>query len=384
MNKFKIIKKSKISKARICELKTSHGKINFPIFMPVGTLGSVKTMSPEELKNANAEIILANTYHLYLRPGEKLIKKLGGLHKFMCWDKPILTDSGGFQVFSLADRRKITEDGVEFQSYIDGSKHVLTPEKVIKIQEDLNSDIIMPLDQCTDYFDSYDTVKQAVTRTTRWASRCQKSHLKKSQLLFGIIQGGIYKDLRKKSINDLIKLDFPGYAIGGNMYPFGEKVRDKKKFLPMLKYICDLLPSNKPRYLMGVGEPSDIVNGIKLGVDMFDCVLPTRLARHGTVWKYTNSKLPPIRRASKAQKSNLLKYFYDKIDLRKSSYREDANVIDKTCKCYTCVNKFSRAYLSHLIRENEVLGIRLLSIHNIYFLTSLIQTIRDLIKRDSF
>jgi len=365
---FKITMRSKISKARLGKLETAHGMVNTPIFMPVGTLASVKSVSPDELNALNAEIILSNTYHLYLRPGEKLIKKMGGLHKFMNWDKPILTDSGGFQVFSLSHRRKITENSVEFKSHIDGRTLFLTPEKVIKIQEDLGSDIIMPLDQCTDYHDSNDVVRQAVARTTRWAKRSKLAHKKKKQLLFGIVQGGISKDLRTLSINELVELDFPGYAIGGNMYPFGEKVRNKKQFLPMLEFIVDRLPAGKPRYLMGVGEPVDIIEGVKLGVDMFDCVLPTRLARHGVVWSAKEINL---------ENGN---FKYKRLNLRKSEYKSDKKVIDKNCQCYTCREGFSRAYLSHLIREKEILGCRLLSIHNLHFLTNLVIMIRKSIK----
>jgi queuine tRNA-ribosyltransferase len=372
MNNFKLIKQSNKSNARLGEIETPHGKISTPIFMPVGTLGSVKTVSPEELKELNAEIILGNTYHLYLRPGDKLIKKMGGLHKFINWDRPILTDSGGFQVFSLAHRRKISETGVEFRSHIDGSKHMLTPEKVIEIQENLGSDIIMPLDHCTDYKDSYRTISQAVDRTTRWAKRCKDAHKDKNQLLFGIVQGGIFKDLREKSIKELSEIDFDGYSIGGMMFETGNtqnRKKDKKDFLHMIGYICDRLPENKPRYLMGIGEPSDLIHGVRMGVDMFDCVLPTRLARHGSVWKKT--------------KSQISNFKYDKLDLRKSKFRIDKNPIDKKCLCYTCRKGFSRAYLSHLVREGEVLGLRLLSIHNIHFLTDLIANMRNEIKKDN-
>ena len=388
MKPFSIVKQSKISQARLGELETAHGKIITPVFMPVGTLGAVKTVSPDELDDLNAEIILANTYHLFLRPGKKLIKKMGGLHKFINWNKPILTDSGGFQVFSLAHRRKISEDGVEFKSHIDGKKHFFTPEKVIKIQEDLGSDIIMPLDHCTDYHDSINTIRQAVNRTTRWALCSKKAHKRKNQMLFGIVQGGVDKELRERSINNLIKIDFSGYAIGGNMYPFGEtkdlrhKTENKKKFLPMLKFVADRLPYDKPRYLMGVGESSDIIAGVKLGIDMFDCVLPTRLARHGTVW--TESKQISNPKSQILNKSQFSNYKYTKLDLRKAKYREEKNPIDINCQCYTCRRGFFRAYLAHLIRENEVLGIRLLSIHNLYFLVNLVKKIRTSIRSGFF
>lgn len=370
MNNFKLLKKSTKSHARLGEIETSHGKISTPIFMPVGTLGSVKTISPEELEDLNAEIILGNTYHLYLRPGDKIVKKMGGLHKFINWDRPILTDSGGFQVFSLAHRRKITEKGVEFRSHIDGSKHMLTPEKAIEIQKNLGSDIIMPLDQCTDYKDSYKIIAQAVDRTTRWAKRCKDAHKDKNQLLFGIVQGGIYKDLREKSIKDLVAMDFDGYSIGGMMFETGEtkNQKNKKDFFYMTGYICDRLPEEKPRYLMGIGEPSDLIHGVRMGIDMFDCVLPTRLARHGSVWKKTKSQIEDFK--------------YEKLDLRKAKFRNDKKIIDKDCLCYTCRKGFSRAYLSHLVREGEVLGLRLLSIHNLHFLTDLIAKMRNEIKKD--
>jgi len=382
---FKVIQKSKKSQARIGEINTNHGKIITPVFMPVGTHGAVKTVSSDELADVNAEIILANTYHLFLRPGDNLIKKMGGLHKFMNWPGPILTDSGGFQVFSLAHRRKITENGVEFRSHIDGSKQMLTPEKVIEIQKNLGSDIIMPLDQCTDYYDSYRTVSKAVERTSRWAKRSKNALRSKNQMLFGIVQGGIFRELREKSISELQSIGFQGYAIGGNMYPFGEKVRDKKKFLPMLKFVVGKLPDDKPRYLMGVGEPSDIINGIKYGIDMFDCVLPTRLARHGTVWvkKVQSSRLPKPGTGGQA-KFKIQNFQYEKLDLRKSRFRTDKKQVDKNCLCYACRKGYSRAYLSHLIRENEVLGIRLLSLHNLHFLINLVHDIRKSIKIGQF
>ena len=286
---------------------------------------------------------------------------MGGLHKFMSWNKPILTDSGGFQVFSLSHRRKILEKGIEFLSHIDGAKHLLSPEKAVEIQKNLGSDIVMPLDHCTDFNDSYKTVKNAVERTTRWALRTKNNFSSQNQLLFAIIQGGIYKDLREKSIKDLTNIGFNGYAIGGNMYPFGEKVRDKSKFIPMLKYIANKLPKEFPRYLMGVGEPSDIIEGVKAGIDMFDCVMPTRIARHGTVWIKTTYN-PELK---------IKKFKYEKLDLRKAKCRHDKNVLDKSCLCYTCRKGYSRAYLSHLVKEKEVLGIRLLSIHNLHFLINL-------------
>lgn len=381
---FKVLQQAKKSSARLGQVETAHGIIKTPVFMPVGTAGAVKTLTPDELEEIGVEILLGNTYHLYLRPGEKLIKKLGGLHKFMNWNKPILTDSGGFQVFSLAHWRKISEKGVEFRSHLDGSKHLLTPEKVIQIEQDLGADIIMPLDHCTDYKDSYQTVKAAVGRTTRWAERCRKE-LKnrktekpenKRQLLFGIVQGGIFQDLRERSIKDLVAMDFDGYAIGGMMFPTGEKVTDKSDFWRMTEFICQKLPLDKPRYLMGVGEPVDLIKAVEMGVDMFDCVLPTRLARHGVVW-IKNPQLQTLN--SKPDKE-----FYDRIDLRKTRAMKEKMPVDKNCLCYTCRQSFSRAYLAHLIGENEMLGFRLLSIHNLHLLINLVRDIHKMIEKGVF
>ena len=336
-------------------IHTPHGDIQTPVFMPVGTQATVKAMTPDELKQEiNAQIILANTYHLYLRPGHNLIKQAGGLHKFMNWDRPILTDSGGFQVFSLSGLRKITEEGVEFRSHLDGSKHLFTPEKVMEIEEALGADIIMAFDECCPYPSTYEYTKKSMERTTRWAKRCKDSHKTENQGLFGIIQGGFFKDLRKKSAEDLIKLDFPGYAIGG--ISVGEP---KEEFLDILRYVTPLMPENKPRYLMGVGTPDYLIEAALAGIDMCDCVLPTRLARHGTAL------------TSKGQ-----------VVVRNATYEKDWNSLDEECDCYTCKN-FTKAYIRHLVKTNEILGIRLLSIHNLKFLTNLMKKVRIEIENDN-
>ncbi len=352
---YELLHIDKNSGARRGVVHTPHGDIQTPIFMPVGTLATVKAMSPEELKDdVKAQIILANTYHLYLRPGHNLVKEAGGLHKFMNWDKPILTDSGGFQVFSLSSLRKITEEGVEFNSHLDGSKHLFTPEKVMEIEEALGADIIMAFDECCKYPSSYDYTKKSMERTTRWAERCKNAHLSQNQGLFGIIQGGFYKDLRKISTDDLISMDFPGYAIGG--ISVGEP---KEEFLDILRYTTPLMPENKPRYLMGVGTPDYLIEAAIAGIDMCDCVLPTRLARHGTA---LTSK--------------------GKIVIRNNEYSRDWNKLDEECDCYTCTN-YTRAYLRHLVKTNEILGMRLLSLHNLRFLTRLMENVRKEIENDS-
>ena len=334
---------------------TPHGDIQTPVFMPVGTQATVKSMTPEELKEVGAQIILANTYHLFLRPGHELIKEAGGLHKFMHWDRPILTDSGGFQVFSLGALRTISEEGVEFRSHLDGSKQFLSPEKAMEVENALGADIIMAFDECCPYPSTYEYTKKSMERTTRWAKRCKEAHSRKEdQGLFGIIQGGFYKDLRKQSAEDLIKLDFPGYAIGG--ISVGEP---KEEFLDILQYTTPLMPENKPRYLMGVGTPDYLVEAAIAGIDMCDCVIPTRLARHGTAF------------TSKG-----------KIVVRNAIYERDFNPLDDECDCYACRN-YTRAYIRHLVKTNEILGIRLLSIHNIKFLTNLMDKVRIEIERDN-
>ncbi len=312
-------------------------------------------MTPEELNDIGAQIILSNTYHLYLRPGENIVKEAGGLHEFMNWDKPILTDCGGFQVFSLSELRTITEDGVEFRSHLDGSKHFFTPEKVMQIEEDLGADIIMSFDECCPYPSTYEYTKNSMERTTRWAIRCKNSHKNiEKQALFGIIQGGFYKDLRKQSVEDLVKLDFPGYAVGG--ISVGEP---KEEFLDILRYTTPLMPENKPRYLMGVGTPDYLIEAALAGIDMCDCVLPTRIARNGTAMTWRG-----------------------KVVVRNATYERDFTPLDPECDCYACKN-YTRAYIRHLIKANEILGTRLLSIHNLYFLTKLMERVRIEIENDN-
>ncbi len=352
---YELLHIDKNSGARRGVVHTPHGDIQTPIFMPVGTLATVKAMSPEELKNdVKAQIILSNTYHLYLRPGHDLVKEAGGLHKFMNWDRPILTDSGGFQVFSLSGLRKITEEGVIFNSHLDGSKHIFTPEKVMEIEEALGADIIMAFDECCPYPSDYKYTKNSMERTTRWAKICKEAHTTENQGLFGIIQGGFYKDLREISARDLISLDFPGYAIGG--ISVGEP---KEEFLDILRYTAPLMPENKPRYLMGVGTPDYLIEASLAGIDMCDCVLPTRLARHGTA---LTSK--------------------GKLVIRNQNFARDWNKLDDECDCYTCKN-YTRAYLRHLVKTNEILGMRLLSLHNLRFLTKLMERVRIEIENDN-
>ena len=353
---YELLHQDRKTGARRGIVHTPHGDIQTPVFMPVGTQATVKSMTPEELKDLGAQIILSNTYHLYLRPGEKLVKEAGGLHKFMNWDKPILTDCGGFQVFSLSDLRTISEDGVEFKSHLDGSKHFFSPEKVMQIEEDLGADIIMSFDECCPYPSTYEYTKNSMERTTRWAIRCKEAHkdFEEKQGLFGIIQGGFYKDLRKQSAEDLIKLDFPGYAIGG--ISVGEP---KEEFLDILRYTTPLMPENKPRYLMGVGTPDYLIEAAISGIDMCDCVLPTRIARNGTAMTWRG-----------------------KVVVRNGAYSRDFTSLDPECDCYTCKN-YTRAYIRHLINTNEILGTRLLSIHNLYFLTKLMERVRIEIENDN-
>ena len=353
---YELIHKCKQTGARRGVIHTPHGDIQTPIFMPVGTQATVKAMTPEELKDmVHAQIILSNTYHLFLRPGHELVKEAGGLHKFMHWDRPILTDSGGFQVFSLGPLRKITEDGVEFRSHLDGSKKYISPEISMEIQEALGSDIMMAFDECCPYPSTYEYTKNSMERTTRWAKRCKEYHkTTDKQGLFGIIQGGFFKDLREKSAKDLIELDFPGYAIGG--ISVGEP---KDEFLDILRFTTPLMPENKPRYLMGVGTPDYLIEAALAGIDMCDCVLPTRIARHGT-----------------AMTSN------GKVVVRNATYERDFTPLDPECDCYTCKN-YTRAYIRHLINAKEILGIRLLSIHNLRFLTKLMDRVRIEIECDN-
>ncbi|MCK4260919.1 MAG: tRNA guanosine(34) transglycosylase Tgt [Halanaerobiales bacterium] len=352
---FRLLKTDKSSGARLGELDTPHGMIETPIFMPVGTQATVKTMTPEELKEIKAQIILSNTYHLYLRPGHELVQKAGGLHSFMNWDRPILTDSGGFQVFSLSDLRDITEEGVTFRSHIDGSKHFISPEKATEIQMALGADIIMAFDECPPYPAEYDYLKKSLERTTRWLRRCKEALVRKDQALFGIIQGGMHKDLREQSAREITEIDLPGYAIGG--LSVGES---KEIMYDVLAHTTPLMPAYKPRYLMGVGAPEDLIEGVLRGVDMFDCVLPTRVARNGLVFTHSG-----------------------RLTVRNATYEEDFTPLDPHCDCYTCKN-YSRAYIRHLIKRNEILGFRLTTYHNLYFLLKLMENIRKAIQEDRF
>ena len=353
---YELLHECKQTGARRGVIHTPHGDIQTPVFMPVVTQATVKSLTPEELKEeVNAEIILSNTYHLYLRPGQDIVKEAGGLHGFMNWDRPILTDCGGFQVFSLSDLRKITEDGVEFKSHLDGSKHMFTPERVIGIENDLGADIIMAFDECVGYPATYEYTKQSMERTTRWAIRCKEAHKNtEKQALFGIVQGGMYKDLREQSAKDLVKLDFPGYAVGG--LSVGEPIEIMKD---ILNYTTKLLPKEKPRYLMGVGSPDYLIEAALSGIDMCDCVLPTRIARNGTAF------------TSKG-----------KLVVRNATYERDFSPLDSECDCYACRN-YTRAYIRHLIKAKEILGVRLLSIHNLKFLTKLMERVKIEIENDN-
>ena len=352
--RYELIKTCKQSGARLGKIYTPHGVIDTPIFMPVGTQATVKSMTPEELKVMDARIILSNTYHLYMRPGHELIEKAGGLHKFMNWDRAILTDSGGFQVFSLGPLRKIVEEGVHFRSHLDGSKHFISPEKAIEIQNSLGADIIMSFDECAPYPSEYNYVKKSLERTTRWAKRGKEAHkYPEKQALFGIVQGGMYKDLRTQSANELMEIDFPGYSIGG--LSVGEP---KPIMYDVLEHTTPLLPKDKPRYLMGVGSPDDLIEGVIRGVDMFDCVLPTRIARNGTAMTSQG-----------------------KVVVRNATYQEDFTPLDPNCNCYTCKN-YSRAYIRHLVKANEILASRLITNHNLHFLLNLMHEVRTAIKED--
>ena len=352
--RYELIKTCKQSGARLGRLHTPHGVIETPIFMPVGTQATVKSMTPEELKEIGSQIILSNTYHLYMRPGHELVKEAGGLHKFMNWDKPILTDSGGFQVFSLGPLRKITEEGVHFRSHIDGSKHFISPEKAMEIQNALGSDIMMAFDECAPYPADRDYVKKSLERTTRWLHRCKEAHKNtENQALFGIIQGGMYKDLREQSAKEILAIDLPGYAIGG--LSVGEP---KHLMYEVLEYTTPLMPVDKPRYLMGVGSPDDLVEGVIRGVDMFDCVLPTRIARNGTAMTSQG-----------------------KVVVRNAKYARDFTPLDPECDCYCCKN-YTRAYIRHLVKANEILASRLITTHNLHFLLKLMEQIRQAIRED--
>ncbi len=352
---FKLLKKSKETKARLGIISTAHGDIETPVFMPVGTTGTVKAMTMRDLKEIGAPIILGNTYHLYLRPGLEVIKKAGGLHKFISWDRPMLTDSGGFQVFSLKGLRKVTDEGVVFQSFLDGSEHNFTPEKVMEIENILGADIIMTFDECVPNPCEKEYAVKALERTTEWAKRCRKTHNSKDRALFGIIQGSVFPDLRARSAKEITALDFEGYAIGG--LSVGE---NKDQMYGMIDVVEPFMPENKPRYLMGVGTPEDIWAAVERGVDMFDCVMPTRIARNGGI--YTSG---------------------GRIIIRNSTYSSDFGPLDPECDCYVC-KTFSKAYLRHLISSGEITAMQLNTLHNLSFMIKLLATIKTAIKEDRF
>jgi len=341
-------------RARAGLLKTPHGEVPTPVFMPVGTQATVKAVSPRDLKDLGATIILSNTYHLYLRPGDERIARLGGLHAFMGWDRPILTDSGGYQVFSLAQRRTIDDDGVTFRSHIDGSRHRFTPEKVIAIQENLGADIITCLDECAPPLD-YDYNLQALERTHAWAARCKAAKSRPDQALFGIVQGGVFLDLRERSARFLTDLGFDGYAIGG--LSVGET---KEQMHAVLELLDTLLPADQPRYLMGVGTPEDLVECVARGVDMFDCVLPTRMGRNGSALTRTG-----------------------RLNLRNARFADDPAPLEEGCTCYTCTH-FSRAYLRHLVVANEILGLHLITLHNLHLMLTIARELREAILQGRF
>ena len=352
--RYEHIKTCKQTGARLGIVHTPHGSFDTPAFMPVGTQATVKTMSPEELKAMDAGIILSNTYHLWIRPGNDVIKEAGGLHKFMNWDRPILTDSGGFQVFSLSEFRNIKEEGVHFRNHLNGDKLFLSPEKAMEIQNDLGSDIMMAFDECPPFPATHEYMKSSVERTSRWAERCLEAHARKDvQGLFGIIQGGEFEDLRKQSARDLVSLGFPGYAIGGLSVGEPKDVMNRA-----LEFTTPLMPADKPRYLMGVGSPDSLIDGSIRGIDMFDCVLPTRIARNGTLMTSTG-----------------------RLNIKNAAFKRDFNPIDEKCDCYTCKN-YTRAYVHHLIRAEETFGIRLTSYHNLQFLLNLMKQVRQAIRED--
>ena len=353
---YELIAKDERTGARAGIIHTPHGSFETPIFMPVGTQASVKGVSPDELKDLGAGIILSNTYHLFLRPGMELIREAGGLHKFMHWDRAILTDSGGFQVFSLGDLRKITEEGVTFRSHIDGSKKFLSPEVSMQVQMCLGSDIVMAFDECVPYPADYEYAKRSTERTQRWAERCQRAMTAPQQGLFGIVQGGMYKDLRRWHAARLVEMDLPGYAVGG--LSVGEP---PELMYEMLSYSTSLLPEHKPRYLMGVGTPDHLVEGVARGIDMFDCVYPTRVARNGMALTWTG-----------------------RLVMKNANLEHDHRVIEEGCGCYACRNGYTRAYIRHLVRAGEIFGLRLLSLHNLYFLEEFVRRMRAAIIEGRF
>lgn len=410
---FKILKTSKKSAARLGKLKLAHGVVQTPFFMPIATKASVKTLDSADIKNLGAEIILSNTYHLLLRPGMEVMKKAGGLHKFMNWGGPILTDSGGYQIFSLAKQRKITEAGAIFRSHIDGRQFTLTPELALEIQKNLGSDIAMILDVCAPYPASRKEVEEAVRLTTAWAKRSKKYGLNKKslsenpslilplekgeklgkgrgQLMFGIVQGGVYKDLRLKSAEDLVDLNFDGYAVGG--LAVGEP---RKKMYKILDYVVPKLPIDMPHYLMGVGQPEEIVEAVRRGIDMFDCVLPTRNARHGLIYVWSprlslrgGRKPTKQSHAPKDEITALTSFarndkFYETLHITNEKFKNDFSPLDKNCSCHTCKN-YTRAYLRHLFSAGEPLALRLATIHNVYFYLELMRKIRAAIRAGKF
>jgi len=352
---FSVIHRDASCGARLGSLKTPHGAIETPIFMPVGTNATVKAMTPEDLHAAHAQIILANTYHLYLRPGHRLVETLGGLHRFMNWSGPILTDSGGFQVFSLGELRKISEEGVKFQSHLDGSYHVLTPELSIKIQEALGADIIMCFDECPAATADYDYVSRSLEMTTRWAKRCKEAHHREGQQLFGIIQGGMHHDLRARSLNEICAIGFDGYALGG--LSVGE---EKEQMYGVMECCAPLMPEAAPRYIMGIGAPEDLVEAVWHGFDMFDCVMPTRNARNGMLFTSQG-----------------------RINIKAKVYEDDGGPLDPACGCHVC-RTYSRAYLRHLYRAGEILASQLNTQHNLYYYLDLMRRMREAIRENSF
>ncbi|MFE6167685.1 tRNA guanosine(34) transglycosylase Tgt [Viridibacillus arvi] len=352
--RYELIKTDKQTGARLGIVHTPHGSFETPAFMPVGTQASVKTMSPEEVKDMGAGIILSNTYHLWLRPGHDIVREAGGLHKFMNWDRPILTDSGGFQVFSLSHIRKIEEEGVHFRNHLNGDKLFLSPEKAMEIQNALGADIMMAFDECPPFPATFEYMKASVERTSRWAERCLEAHARpQDQGLFGIVQGGEFEELRKQSAKDLVSMDFPGYAIGGLSVGEPKDIMNR-----MLEYTTPLLPTEKPRYLMGVGSPDSLIDGAIRGIDMFDCVLPTRIARNGTCMTSEG-----------------------RLVIKNAKFARDFGPLDPNCDCYTCRN-YSRAYIRHLLKAEETFGIRLTSYHNLYFLQDLMRNVRQAIRED--
>lgn len=353
---YKLIKKDEQTGARAGILHTPHGDFPTPIFMPVGTQASVKAVSPDELRDIGAGIILSNTYHLFLRPGAELIREAGGLHSFMRWDRAILTDSGGFQVFSLGDLRKISEEGVTFRSHIDGSKKFLSPEISIAVQTALGSDIVMAFDECVPYPADHDYAERSLERTLRWVKRCRAAMTRSDQGLFGIVQGGMFKDLRLRSVQALVEMDLPGYAVGG--LSVGEP---KELMYEILDYTTEHLPPDKPRYLMGVGTPDCLVEGVARGIDMFDCVFPTRVARNGMAMTWTG-----------------------RLVMKNREYTSDFRPLEEDCGCYACRNGFTRAYVRHLVRAGEIFGLRLLALHNLWFLQEFMRRLRQAIIEERF